>query len=55
VLYDPDGYAREKLAQLRTLIGEKRLRRERVGRDLVWRWQEFPGFGWTLGWEGARQ
>jgi len=55
VLYDPDGYAQEKLAQLRTLIGEKGLRREQVGRDLVWRWQEFPGFGWTLDWEGARQ
>jgi hypothetical protein len=55
VLYDPEGYAQEKLAQLRALIGEKGLRRERVGRNLVWRWQEFPGFDWTLEWEGARQ
>ena len=55
VLYDPDGYAREKLAQLRTLINEKGLRREQVGRNLVWQWQEFPGFGWTLEWEGAQR
>ena len=55
VLYDPDSYAQEKLARLRTLIDEKGLRRERVGRDMAWRWQEFPGFGWALEWEGALQ
>ena len=54
VLYDPDGYIEDKLARLRAIIGEKGLHRERAGRDLVWRWQEFPGFGWTLEWEGAR-
>ena len=54
VLYDPDGYIADKLARLRAMIGEKGLRRERAGRYLVWRWQEFPGFGWALEWEGAR-
>jgi predicted nucleotidyltransferase len=54
VLYDSDGYIADKLVRLRALIGEKGLHRERAGRDLVWRWQEFPGFGWAVEWEGAR-
>jgi predicted nucleotidyltransferase len=54
VLYDPELYIADKLVVLRKLIGEKGLRRERAGRELVWRWQEFPGFGWSVEWEGAR-
>ena len=54
VLYDPELYIADKLVVLRQLIGQKGLRRERAGRDLVWRWQEFPGFGWSIEWEGAR-
>lgn len=53
-LYDPDRYIEEKLARLRQLIREKGLRRERTGRDLVWQWQEFPGFGWTVEWGEGR-
>ena len=44
VLYDPKLYIADKLVALRQLIGQKGLHRERAGRDLVWRWQEFPGF-----------
>jgi len=54
VLHDPERYIADKLVMLRQLIGEKGLRRERAGRDLVWRWQEFPGFGWAVEWERAR-
>jgi len=54
VLYDRDHYITDKLAKLRQLISEKGLRRERAGRDLVWRWQEFPGFGWTVEWGESR-
>ena len=54
VLYDPELYIAGRLVALRKLIGEKGLRRERAGSDLVWRWQEFPGFGWAVEWEGAR-
>lgn len=54
VLYDPDHYVAEKLAALRRLIDEKGLHREHTGRDWVWRWREFPGFGWAIEWEGAR-
>lgn len=51
ILYDPTGYAEEKLGQLRALIREKGLRREQTGRDFAWQWTEFPGFNWTLDWD----
>lgn len=54
VLYDPELYVADKLVALRRLIGNKGLHREQSGRDLVWRWQTFPGFGWAVEWEGAR-
>ncbi len=48
VLYDREGYAERRLAALRRLIERRGLRRERVGKDLVWRWEKFPGFDWEL-------
>jgi predicted nucleotidyltransferase len=54
ILHDSDGYIAERLASLRRLIEEQGLRRERVQRDLVWRWQRFPGFDWSLEWEAAQ-
>lgn len=55
ILYDPEHYAREKLAYLQALIRRKGLCRERVGRSLVWRWQEFPGFDWSIEWGEIEQ
>ncbi len=54
VLYDPEGYAQEKLTRLRELIREKGLHRERIGRDFAWQWEEFPGFDWILEWSETR-
>ena len=54
ILYDPDGYMTERLARLRRLIQVEGLHREQVNGDLVWRWQTFPGFDWSLEWEMAR-
>jgi predicted nucleotidyltransferase len=54
ILYDPDAYMAERLASLRRLIKEQGLHREKVQRDLVWRWQQFPGFDWSLEWEAAQ-
>lgn len=51
VVYDPEGYAARRLAGLRKLIEKRGLHRERVGKDLIWRWEHFPGFDWTLEWE----
>ena len=51
VLHDSDGYVAQRLAGLRWLIESRGLRRERVQGDLIWRWQRFPGFDWSIEWE----
>lgn len=53
ILYDTDDYMAERLGHLRQLIEEQGLRREQRGRELLWRWEEFPGFDWSLEWEMA--
>ena len=52
VLYDTDGYIARRLAYLRDLMARRGLRRERLGRDMAWRWREPPGSAWSLEWEG---
>jgi hypothetical protein len=53
LLYDPEGYAGMRLSRLRQLLAARGLRREANRRDLVWHWQKFPGFNWSLEWEAA--
>ena len=55
ILYDTDNYVREKLADLRQFIQRQGLRRERIERDWFWRWERFPGFGWSLNWEKVQR
>ena len=51
LLHDSSGYAAERLARIRRLIEKHGLRREQVNGDLMWRWERFPGFNWTLEWD----
>jgi uncharacterized protein len=53
IQYDPQGYAQEKLKLLRKLINQKGLKRNQKGKDFAWDWDEFPGFGWSINWEGS--
>ena len=53
MLYDPHGYAAERLGRLRRLLDRMGLIRERRGHDLIWRWRQFPGFTWSFTWEQA--
>lgn len=53
VLCDTDGYMRQRLEHLQQLIRARGLRRDQQGRELVWRWETFPGPGWELTWEGG--
>ena len=53
LLYDTDRFLASRLARLRRLIETRGLRREASQRDLVWRWDRFPGFDWSLEWEKA--
>lgn len=53
ILHDTDGYMQRHLLRLRQLMEEQGLHREQRGRDLIWRWNTFPGTGWQLTWEGT--
>jgi predicted nucleotidyltransferase len=53
LLYDTDGYMAARLVRLRRLIKTHGLHRETNQRDLIWRWENFPGFDWSLEWETA--
>ncbi|MDW8396796.1 MAG: hypothetical protein RMM31_11195 [Anaerolineae bacterium] len=50
VLFDPQGYLQLRLARLQQAIARLGLRRERVGRDTTWSWQQPPA-AWSLSWE----
>ena len=54
ILYDSQDYMASRLARLRRLIRDQGLQRTQMQRDLVWRWQRFPGFNWSLDWEMAQ-
>ena len=53
VLYDTGGYIAKRLAYLRSLVAGRGLRRERIGRDMVWNWRQPPESTWALEWEGG--
>jgi uncharacterized protein len=48
VLYDPRGYAAERLAAIRRAMDEAGLYRERNEAGDVWRWKNQPAGRWTL-------
>jgi predicted nucleotidyltransferase len=51
ILYDPRGYAAERLATLRRLLKQSGLYRERTEAGDVWRWTKEPSGPWALTWE----
>jgi uncharacterized protein len=53
LLYDTDRFLATRLAYLRRLIDAHGLRRDASQRDLIWRWEQFPGYDWSLDWERA--
>jgi HEPN domain-containing protein len=59
ILYDPRGYAAERLGAVRRLIKEAGLYRERTDAGHRWRWKKEPSTPWVVnlgGWrmEGAQ-
>lgn len=53
ILYDPTGYASQKLARVRQLRQEAGLvRRERAG-QLIWDWTKPPAGPWKIEWDGV--
>jgi predicted nucleotidyltransferase len=53
ILYDPHGYAADRLAALQRLLKQAGLYRERTEAGDVWRWQKQPSGPWALKWEMA--
>lgn len=51
ILYDPMGYAAERLTTLRRLIDEAGLYRERTPAGDAWYWKEPPKGPWAMSWE----
>ncbi len=52
ILFDADGYMAKRLRFLRAVILDRGLRREKDGRNLIWRWRNIPGADLPLEWEG---
>lgn len=52
IIYDPRGYARDRLASLRRLMDRAGLYREHTEAGDVWRWKREPARPWVLEWEG---
>jgi hypothetical protein len=53
ILYDSGGYLAAKLARIRQIIREAGLKREKLGREFIWRWHYFPN--WSITWEGVSE
>lgn len=53
VLYDPTGYAAERLAKLHRIMDKAGLYRERIASGgFMWRWLDPPPFGkWSIEWD----
>jgi predicted nucleotidyltransferase len=48
ILFDPQGYARQRLAALQRLMAETGLYRKESRGGQVWRWQQKPRQPWEL-------
>jgi hypothetical protein len=51
VLFDPQGYAAQRLAALRQIIERAGLYRERTPAGYLWRWRNPPSGRWSIEWE----
>ncbi|MEW6657111.1 MAG: nucleotidyltransferase domain-containing protein [Thermodesulfobacteriota bacterium] len=51
ILYDPQGYASRRLADLQRLMAETGLYRKQSSGGEVWRWRQKPRRPWALEWK----
>ena len=50
ILYDPSGYAQERLSHLRRQIETAGLKRHHTSAGFCWQWEKEPPESWSLGW-----
>ncbi len=55
ILYDPRGYAAERLGSLKELMDEAGLYRERTEAGDLWRWKSAPSGPWALEWKQQKR
>jgi len=56
VTYDTHGFDKEKLAEIKAIIEQAGLFREKRGtRDHRWDWHIRPKRGWAIDWQGYRE
>jgi predicted nucleotidyltransferase len=53
VLWDRDGYTRQRLERIRALIGEAGLSRAPTRGGFEWRWTTPPAGHWRVDWDGV--
>jgi len=51
ILYDPQGYAADRLAAVQHLLAEAGLYRERTEAGDLWKWKKEPAHPWSLDWK----
>lgn len=51
ILYDPCGYAADRVGALRRIIDRAGLYRERTPAGDIWQWRNPPRGAWSLEWE----
>ena len=56
VVYDTDGFMKERLAKIKTIISQAGLFREMRGpSDQRWDWHQPPKKGWAIDWKGYHE
>ncbi|MGB9722166.1 MAG: nucleotidyltransferase domain-containing protein [bacterium] len=53
ILFDKDGYTHAKIVQIRKLIDEAGLVREKKTYGFNWRWLRNPALHWRIDWSGV--
>lgn len=51
ILYDPQGYAADRLAEVQHLLAEAGLYREQTEAGDLWKWKKEPAQPWSLEWK----
>lgn len=52
-LYDPEGYMKGKLKEIREILKHAGLSRTRRKNALIWRWRKAPQGRWRIDWSGV--
>lgn len=57
ICYDPSGYLKEKLEEIKRITEEAKLERLKLASGYIWRWKSSERYGklWSIDWRGYRE